>query len=67
MTTELIENGVNPGQRRAYQAPRLIAYGGLRELTQAGSSQPNENNSKKTNQCPGGAQQDLSRAINPNC
>ena len=33
--------------KKPYRAPTLLAYGGLRELTQNGSGAVNENNGKK--------------------
>lgn len=66
MATKQDKNIQSAADRRAYQPPRLVVYGELRALTQAGSQTPNENNSAGGG-CPSTGSPDYARKLNPNC
>lgn len=56
-------NNPDASEKRVYRAPRLVAYGALRDLTQAGGSGTNEGASD----CPGKQNQDTTKKIGNAC
>ena len=54
-------NEENPKARKEYSSPRMICYGGVRDLTRAGGTLANEDNSAT------GGCRDRTRKSNPAC